>query len=348
MEGELEENAAGLAAPQAERREDTPVAVDEEAMLLLLKHGSRVPCRIVDLSLSGCRMSTPERFLAGVLVRVEATFKVCGIAFRFNGVTESINGQNVVGIRFTDLTSRRRDELAEVLCEVAAENAAKAAKQLAGEPAAGEAPPQYQPQPQGPYQPPQPAGAPQYQTPPPQVFVRPYAPPPEAPASGLPVWVLTVLFALAALGVIAGVVWIAGYFHNRPETKPSAATESPAAKPGAATNPLQRYIEISGVRFAEDPKHKDKTVVQFVVTNHSDAEIEGLGGNVTIWGSTRKSEEDAQGTFTFAANLKPMESKELTAPLNTKMKIYELPDWQNVTTDVQITSPGGSAGSPAR
>jgi len=178
--------------------------------------------------------------------------------------------------------------------------------------------------------------------------VRPYAPPPEAPASGLPVWVLTVLFALAALGVIAGVVWIAGYFHNRPETKPSAATESPAAKPGAATNPLQRYIEISGVRFAEDPKHKDKTVVQFVVTNHSDAEIEGLGGNVTIWGSTRKSEEDAQGTFTFAANLKPMESKELTAPLNTKMKIYELPDWQNVTTDVQITSPGGSAGSPAR
>jgi len=37
--------------------------------------------------------------------------------------------------------------------------------------------------------------------------------------------------------------------------------------------------------------------------------------------------------------LKPGESKELTAPLNTKKKIYELPDWQNVTTDVQITAP---------
>jgi hypothetical protein len=34
-----------------------------------------------------------------------------------------------------------------------------------------------------------------------------------------------------------------------------------------------------------------------------------------------------------------MESKELTAPLTTKLKIYELPDWQNVTTDVQITAP---------
>ncbi len=188
--------------------------------------------------------------------------------------------------------------------------------------------------------------APPQMPPPPQVFVRPYAPPP--PSSGLPVWLLTVLFALATLGVVAGIVWTVGYFHNRPETKPSAATESPAAKPGAAANPLQRYIEISGVRFAEDPRHKDKTLVHFVVTNHSDAEIMGLGGNVTIWGSTRKSEEDAEGTFAFKADVKPMESKELEAPLNTKMKIYELPDWQNVTTDVQITAPAASASSPAR
>jgi len=27
-------------------------------------------------------------------------------------------------------------------------------------------------------------------------------------------------------------------------------------------------------------------------------------------------------------------------PLTTKRKIYELADWQNVTTDVQITAPG--------
>ena len=29
----------------------------------------------------------------------------------------------------------------------------------------------------------------------------------------------------------------------------------------------------------------------------------------------------------------------LTVPLKTKLKIYELPDWQNITTDVQITAP---------
>lgn len=202
---------------------------------------------------------------------------------------------------------------------------------------------QYQPpshQPQGPYQPP-----PQYQPPPtqppPQVYVRPYSPLPPPPSGGLPTWLMTVLFALAILGVVAGVVWTVGYLKNRPETKPSAAVESPAAKPGAATNPLQRYIEISGVRFLEDPKHKDKTMVRFVIVNHSDAEIQGLKGNATVWGSTRKSEEDAQGTFTFSTDIKPMESRELTEPLNTKLKIYELADWQNVTTDVQITAPAG-------
>jgi hypothetical protein len=30
-------------------------------------------------------------------------------------------------------------------------------------------------------------------------------------------------------------------------------------------------------------------------------------------------------------------------PLNTKRKIYELADWQNITTDVQITGPAGGA-----
>ena len=102
-------------------------------------------------------------------------------------------------------------------------------------------------------------------------------------------------------------------------------------------SPLQKYIEVSGVRFIENAKKQ--TEVKFVITNHSPAEISGLAGNVTIWGRTRTSEEDAAGTFTFSTNLGPWESKEMSAPLNTKLKIYELPDWQNVSTDIQITAP---------
>ncbi|HEY2018210.1 MAG TPA: hypothetical protein VGH38_32115, partial [Bryobacteraceae bacterium] len=114
--------------------------------------------------------------------------------------------------------------------------------------------------------------------------------------------------------------------------------ESPAAKPGAKLNPYQKFIEISGVRFTADAKKKP--VVKFVVINHSGADIDGLAGNVTIWGRTQKSEEEAAGTFSFKTSIGPFESKDISAPLNTKLPMVQLPDWQNVSTDIQITAPG--------
>jgi hypothetical protein len=161
----------------------------------------------------------------------------------------------------------------------------------------------------------------------------------------LPVWAMTVVFALAIMGVVFGMYWLLGAGRGVGSSAavagsgpaPAAAVENPAAKPGAKVNALQKFIEVAGVRFTSDPKHA--TLAKFVIVNHSEADIVGLAGNVTIWGRTQKSEEDAQGTFAFSTNLAPMESKEMTVPLNTKRKIYELADWQNVTTDVQITAP---------
>ena len=203
------------------------------------------------------------------------------------------------------------------------------AQQAASQPAA----------PQQTYAPP-PAQAP---PPPPQQYAPPpphyYAAPPRA-AVNLPVWLLTVMFAIGIGAVVGAIYWFLQ--SNRAQTgagpTPTAAVESPAARPGGKVNPLQKYIEVSGVRFVTDAKKK--TQARFVLINHSEADINGLAGNVTIWGRTKKSEEDAQGTFTFVTNLGPFESKELTVPLNTKLKIYELPDWQNITADVQITAPG--------
>jgi hypothetical protein len=173
----------------------------------------------------------------------------------------------------------------------------------------------------------------------------PVVPPYHAPASrtSLPTWLMTVLFAFAFLGIGAGIYWVVGYV--RGNSKPVVTVESPAAKPGTSTNPFQKYIEVSGVRFTEDAKKKLE--VKFVLTNHSGVDIPGLAGNVTIWGRTAKSEEEAAGSFTFTTELKPFESKELTAPLATKLKAIELPDWQNVSTDLQVTAPGASGGSPA-
>jgi hypothetical protein len=159
----------------------------------------------------------------------------------------------------------------------------------------------------------------------------------------LPVWLMTILCALAIGGVVFGILWAVSSNRGSAGSGPApiASVESPAAKPGAKASPVQKYIEISGVRFVEDAKKK--TQAKFVIINHSPADISGLAGNVTIWGRTQKSEEDAQGTFSFVTNLGPMESKEMSVPLNTKRKIYELGDWQNLTTDVQITAPTGGA-----
>jgi hypothetical protein len=198
----------------------------------------------------------------------------------------------------------------------------------------------YPPQPQPQAQPAQPYYPPQAQQAPPQGY---YAAP-AAAAHGLnmPVWLMTILVALAVGGVVFGIMLLVssnrGSAGNGPA--PIATVESPAAKPGAKTNALQKYIEVAGVRFVSDPKNQ-APMVKFLLINHSPADINGLAGNVTMWGRTQKSEEDAQGSFSFSATIGPYESKELTAPLNTKRKIYELADWQNITTDVQITGPAG-------
>jgi hypothetical protein len=166
-----------------------------------------------------------------------------------------------------------------------------------------------------------------------------YIPQPAPVKRGFPVWLAFVLSTLAVAGIVAGVYWAVNHLHGGSSGSTAAAQESPGAKPGTAVSPLQKFIEISSVRFLEDPKSKAKVLVKFVLTNHSETELRGLAGNVTIWASTGRSEEDAEGTFEFKTDVKGLDSKELTAPLTGKKKIYELPDWQNMTNDVQVTAP---------
>jgi hypothetical protein len=114
--------------------------------------------------------------------------------------------------------------------------------------------------------------------------------------------------------------------------------ETVPVKGPAKPHPLQKYVEVTGIRFVQ-ASNKD-TQARFVVVNHSGADISDLAGTVNIWGRTAKSEEEAAGNFSFKVpTLGPYESKEVTAPVVTKLKVYELPDWQNVSTEVQITSP---------
>jgi len=169
------------------------------------------------------------------------------------------------------------------------------------------------------------------------VPVRP-APQQTAPSAGLPTWLLTIVFFFAIAGIGLGIYYGITYFGNR-----KAATSTgldPAANVARTklSNPLQKVVEVVGLRLVLDSRKKPQA--RFVVVNHSPDELDDLSATVTIWASTSRSEEDSVGTFTFKiGSLGSYESKEMTEPLNTKLKIYEMPDWQNATPEVQFTTP---------
>jgi hypothetical protein len=48
---------------------------------------------------------------------------------------------------------------------------------------------------------------------------------------------------------------------------------------------------------------------------------------VNLKAVARQSQE-LVGTFAFKISLGPYESKEIKAPLSTRLRVYELPDWQ--------------------
>ncbi len=165
---------------------------------------------------------------------------------------------------------------------------------------------------------------------------------------GLPTWLMTILFAAGFVGVGFCVYWAVGSSRkssSAAQSAPSANAAGSTAKNAGVAHPLQKYIEITGVRFREDPKKKGAIDVTFVVVNHSPADVDGLAGNVTLWSSTHRSDEDAQGSFTFMTDLKGYASKELTAPLTTTKPAVELADWQYLSPDLQITAPAFSGGS---
>ncbi len=120
------ENPEDLVAREQERRGMPRCKVDADATLLALSTGLEMPCRIVELSLGGCRMEMRQRISLGVGAAVETTFKIQGIAFRLSGLTEW-TANKIIGLSFGPMSSRRRDDLVEVLCEVEAKHAAEVA-----------------------------------------------------------------------------------------------------------------------------------------------------------------------------------------------------------------------------
>jgi c-di-GMP-binding flagellar brake protein YcgR len=100
-----------------ERRKTPRRQLDTSAEVLLVNVGSRLTCRILDLSLGGCRIRTNDRFPVGIYTRVEVEFHLQGLTFRL-GVVQQLYDRRSIGIRFLDLSDRKRRQMLELMTEI--------------------------------------------------------------------------------------------------------------------------------------------------------------------------------------------------------------------------------------
>ncbi|MEO8052869.1 MAG: hypothetical protein ABI833_20860 [Acidobacteriota bacterium] len=114
----------------------------------------------------------------------------------------------------------------------------------------------------------------------------------------------------------------------------------PQATDTVITNPhpLAKYLELSGYRISETSP--GKLSIKFAVVNHSEADIGDLTLKIKLITTAAKPDDPPITEFEAKVpGLGPQELKDVTATAATKLRIYELPDWQFIRAAVEITSP---------
>jgi hypothetical protein len=101
-----------------DRRQETRHSIDTRATIFLLDVRSQITARILDISPSGCRMRCAEKFPVGIYRRVEVEFVLDGLPFRLPGVVQSMHDRFTTGIRFIDVSARRKEQLLQVIDEI--------------------------------------------------------------------------------------------------------------------------------------------------------------------------------------------------------------------------------------
>ena len=124
-------------------------------------------------------------------------------------------------------------------------------------------------------------------------------------------------------------------FSGDKQAKSTAASAPVATK---NTNPMAKYIELVGFRINE--KNPGRLQIQFAVVNHSEADIGDVKMNVSLRTTASKPGDAPVIAFdTKIPSLGPSELKPVTVDVPTKLRVYELPDWQFLKADFQITEP---------
>jgi hypothetical protein len=135
---------------------------------------------------------------------------------------------------------------------------------------------------------------------------------------------------------LAGVVAMVGCSSSGKQAQPAAA--APAQAAGKNTNPYAKYVEVVGFRVNE--KSSGHLEVRFAVVNHSEADLGEVKMDVNLQTTAAKPGDPPLVSFsTKIPALGPAELKPVTVDVPTKLRVYELPDWQFLKADFQLTKP---------
>jgi hypothetical protein len=142
------------------------------------------------------------------------------------------------------------------------------------------------------------------------------------------------------LSLLIGAVCMIGCSSTSANKQTKAANTAPPAHIMAtnSSNPLAKWVELVGFRINE--KSPGKLVVDFAVVNHSEADLGDLKLKVNLTTTAAKPGEPP--LFSFPAqvsSLGPSEMKDVTVDVATKLRAYELPDWQFLIANFEITEP---------
>ena len=142
----------------------------------------------------------------------------------------------------------------------------------------------------------------------------------------MPAWLVTILVAVVAVGVIFGIVKLLGSKGSSGSDSATTAQQESAAA-SDSSNPYAKVLEVTGVRIVEDAKKRANA--QFLVVNHSPADLPDLELEVVLTTTTARAGDEPLAVMAVKTGPIPANgSKDVSAALKTKLRAYELPDWQ--------------------
>ncbi len=145
--------------------------------------------------------------------------------------------------------------------------------------------------------------------------------------SGVPGWAVTLIVALVLIIVGGGFYY---FVSSRRAVDAAAVEPSPATRledPAVSSHPYAKHFEITGLRVTEDTRRRAQ--IRFVLVNHSAAELASVPMQVMLTTSKANPDDPPIATIKIKTpRMAAFESREISSVINTKLRAYELPDWQ--------------------